>query len=505
MKIKVRRIFNGTIFLSTETSIDTEVEISALSEQKEIIDVFIQAKWSEDGDIWISHPLFLLYSKIELVIRAQGEEETSFFVHFNYLDPHNLSNFVDEEQLVKYRKEGAPERISFGCTDLIFSHPYKYFKENPEEDKPVLLNVSRVAGIGDALCSTPTVKKLAEVYGKRICVISRRPEVYFNNPNVDKVFITTDSFLMSYKYPLSDKDLKETALRRGYFVNEYFEGLSTPNFQHIEKQVDQFSDDMVSDETHAPFPLRYTNYQLVEMYSTGLGFMLLDKEKTIEYRPHKAKDFNLKDYVLCNISASTSLRFWGFHEWNAFFRLLKQAGLKVAVTGYRDYHRIGSTFVNRQDKVGLVFDRIFHPNEKEELDTSGLLDLTRTISNINDVQQMIEQCKVLVTINTDMLHLCGSTDTWLVLLGGAQHPELIMPYRHGSRDYKSFYVPGSCELHCDSQLKYSIKHFRDNGWEKPMASKIHVDTFCQEFFDEPKCQPKAEQVFEKVKEIYNLK
>ena len=150
MKIKVRRIFNGTIFLSTETSIDTEVEISALSEQKEIIDVFIQAKWSEDGDIWISHPLFLLYSKIELVIRAQGEEETSFFVHFNYLDPHNLSNFVDEEQLVKYRKEGAPERISFGCTDLIFSHPYKYFKENPEEDKPVLLNVSSVAGIGDA-------------------------------------------------------------------------------------------------------------------------------------------------------------------------------------------------------------------------------------------------------------------------------------------------------------------------------------------------------------------
>ena len=361
-----------------------------------------------------------------------------------------------------------------------------------------------MAGIGDALCSTPTVRKLAEVYGKRICIISRRPEVYFNNPNVDKIFITTDSFLMQYKYPLFEKDLEESALRRGYFVNEYFEGLSTPNFEHIDKQIDQFSDDAEVSQTHAPFPLRYTNYELVQMYSTGLGFMLLDKEKTIEYRPHKVKDFNLKDYVVCNISASTSLRFWGYHEWNAFFRLLKQAGLKVAVTGYRDYNRVGSCFVNRKDKIGPVFDRMFHPNEKEELDTSGLLDLTRTTSNVNDAQQIIDQCKVFVTINTDLLHLSGSTDTWLVLLGGAQNPELIMPYRHGSRDYKSFYVPGGCELHCDSQLKYSIQHFRDNNWEKPMASKIHVDTFCQEFYDEPKCQPKAEQVFEKIKEIYNL-
>ena len=504
MTIKVRRIFGGHIHLYTDTTVDAKVEIEAFSEQKESIDIFYLNGIGVDGDFWIHHPSFLLYSKIELVVRPKGHKEVSLFVSFNYLDPHNFSNFADEEQLAKYRAEGPPEKLSFGCTDLIFSHPYEYFKKNPEADRPVLLNISRVAGVGDALCSTPTVRKLAKVYAKRICIITRRPEAFFNNPNVDKIFITTDSFHIKYKYPLSDADIKDTALRRGYFSTEHFEGLSTPNFEHVDQKKDPFSDDIEVDETKAPFPLRYTNYELVQMYSTGLGFMLLDKEKTIEYRPHKVKDFNLKDYVVCNISASTSLRFWGFHEWNAFFRLLKQAGLKVAVTGYRDYHRVGSTFVNRKDKVGPVFNRIFHPNEKEELDTSGLLDLTRTTSSMNDVQQIIEQCKVLVTINTDMLHLCGSTDTWLVLLGGAQHPELIMPYRHGSRDYKSFYVPGSCELHCDSQLRYSIKHFRENNWEKPMASKIHVDTFCQEFFDEPKCQPKAEQVFEKIKEIYKL-
>ena len=131
MKIKVRRIFGGTVFLSTDTSINTEVQITALSEQEGVIDVFVQKRWIEDQDIWISHPLFLLYSEIELVVRAEGEEKTSVLVEFNYLDPHNLSNFVDEEQLAKYRAEGTPEKISFGCTDLIFSHPYTYFKENP--------------------------------------------------------------------------------------------------------------------------------------------------------------------------------------------------------------------------------------------------------------------------------------------------------------------------------------------------------------------------------------
>lgn len=503
MKLEVRRIFDGHIHLFTRTSIKGRVEIEAFSEEKESISTFLFHKGvGNESDFWICHPSFLLHRKIELVVRAEGGRKASLFVDFNYLDPHNLSNFVGEEQLAKYREEGPPKKLSFGCTDLIFSHPYKYFKENPEADKPILFNISRVAGIGDVLCATPTIRKIAEAYGKRICVVTRRPEALFNNPNIDKIFITTDSFLTNYKYPLSDQDMKDITLRRGHFSTEYFEGLSTPNFEHADKRMDA---DDYSNITTAPFPLRYTNYQLVEMYSTGLGFTLLDKEKTIEYRPHKVKDFDLKDYVVCNISASTSLRFWGFHEWNAFFRLLKQAGLKVAVTGYRDYHRIGSTFINRQDKVGPVFSRLFHPNEKEELDTSGLLDLTQTTSNTNDVQQIIEQCKVLVTINTDMLHLCGSTDTWLVLLGGAQHPDFIMPYRHGSRDYKSFYVPGGCELHCDSQLKYSVQHFKDNGWDKPMASKIHVDTFCQEFFDEPKCQPKAEQVFEKIKEIYNLK
>ena len=509
MKIKIRRIFKGFIHMFAKTSVEGKVEVKVFSGQKEFIAGFSFEKLSSGQNFFIAHPLFLLHNEIELTFSAEGEEELVLHLGQRYIDPHNFSNWFHEEELAEFRKKGPPKKLSFGCTDLLFSHPYEYFKENPQTDKPLLLNLSKMSGIGDALNATPTIKKLAGAYEKRISIVTRRPEAFFNNPNVDKIFLTTDSFATNYKYPLADGDIpnsKDICLQRGSFTTKYFDCLSTPNFEHV--------DGVKEDQMRAPFPLRYTNYEAVEMYSTGLGFMLLDEEKTIEYRPYKTKDFNLDGYVVCNISASTGLRFWGFHEWNALFRLLKQAGLKVAVIGYKDYNKDGigfqgvedkgSIFVNKQDKIGPVFKRIFKPNEKEELDTSGVLDLTQTASNLNDVQQIIEQSKVLVTINTDTLHLCGSTDTWLILLGGAQHPELIMPHRYGSKDYKAFYVRGSCGIHCDSQLDYSIKHFRKNNWPDPMQCKIHVDTFCMEFFDEPKCHPKAEQVFEKIKKIYNI-
>lgn len=478
MKIKIEKVFNGRISFFYEGPEARDVKIEVSSPQGEPICSFLIAhlygadsfdKAKPFKSFWVAHHKLLLYKKIKLIFYINNDK-LALERELNYIDPHNYSNFVDEEQLKKYRKEGLPEKISFGCTELVLSHPYEYFKENLHVPKPVLLNIHRVNGVGDALTSTPTVRKLAKAYGRPICVISKRPEAFFNNPNIDKIFTTPDP----------------QSLHEGYYDCDHYEQLSTPSWGMSPS---------LKDRPEARVPYRWKCFQLVEMYSTGLGFMLLDKEKTIEHRPHKVKDFNLKDYVVCNITVSSALRFWSFHEWNNFFSLLRKSGLKVAVIGHKEYTKEGFPYKGQQEVLDPNYE-LFKPNIKEELDISGCLDLTGPLS-LNDTHQIIAQSKVLVTPDTHTLHLVGSTDTWLILIGGAAHPDLIMPYRYGSRRYKAFHVSGGCGIYCTSELKYCVKG-------KDFKNESYFEIFCKEGLKEPICQPSSEQVFEKIEKIYNL-
>ena len=43
------------------------------------------------------------------------------------------------------------------------------------------------SNLGDALCSTPVVRKLSKLYNTKLNIINDTPEVFRNNPYVDKI------------------------------------------------------------------------------------------------------------------------------------------------------------------------------------------------------------------------------------------------------------------------------------------------------------------------------
>ena len=47
--------------------------------------------------------------------------------------------------------------------------------------KEPLLDLHLCKGLGDTICSTPTLRKLFEVYGKRISVLTDFPQLFKNN------------------------------------------------------------------------------------------------------------------------------------------------------------------------------------------------------------------------------------------------------------------------------------------------------------------------------------
>ena len=51
---------------------------------------------------------------------------------------------------------------------------------------------SSAAAMGDLICATPTIKKLAEIYQSTITVISNHPYLFNNCPYVDKILNFND-------------------------------------------------------------------------------------------------------------------------------------------------------------------------------------------------------------------------------------------------------------------------------------------------------------------------
>jgi ADP-heptose:LPS heptosyltransferase len=64
-----------------------------------------------------------------------------------------------------------------------------------------------------------------------------------------------------------------------------------------------------------------------------------------------------------------------------------------------------------------------------------------------------------VTLDSGLLHLAGTTDTFIIQLGSAKDPRFSSPYRKGTRNYKYIYVKGKCDLFCTNNMKYSIKEW----------------------------------------------
>ena len=65
--------------------------------------------------------------------------------------------------------------------------------------KKICLDLSESKALGDTLCSTPVLKKLCESYNSKITVITNYPELFKNNPLVEKVY-HSDNINLEYLY-----------------------------------------------------------------------------------------------------------------------------------------------------------------------------------------------------------------------------------------------------------------------------------------------------------------
>lgn len=310
---------------------------------------------------------------------------------------------------------------------------------------------SSAAAMGDLISATPTIKKLADIYKSPITVISSHPYLFDNLPYVDE----------SIRFD----DYTEEQLSERYDLHKTFFLLGKQDSRGIEFK-------------HAACDIR-------QFHAKDLGFMLTPEELTCDYFPKSddscLNDFNLPEkYVVIHPAQSWSSRTWSKYNWQALCISLEDLGIPVI--------SIGKDAKEESNYSGTTLKPVF------SLDIKNGLDLTNK-TTLDQSWHILNKSTCVITMDSGILHLAGTTDTNIIQLGSSIKPEYRAPYRKGKQDYKYSYILGGCQLHCASDLKYSV---RDWGH----IQSVTLISTCLEKKQTFECNPSFIPVVESIKEIW---
>tara|TARA_Y100000592_G_scaffold99952_1_gene177909 strand:- start:158 stop:1186 length:1029 start_codon:yes stop_codon:yes gene_type:complete len=328
--------------------------------------------------------------------------------------------------------------------------------------------------MGDILSATPIVRKLYQVYERKITVASRMDMIFKDNPYVDEHIEIHNTSNPTINNNFTDDLLskyEDDYVIHKIGVSERNEDSTEDFFRHIRHMT-------------------LTNYM-----ASQIGMHLMGSDHELDFFPTKVDirdELNIpKKYVCLNISRNGLLREWDIKNFQKLIDLLNEIGIYVVCIG---------------KSMNVDFHTWCNPHlYRDGVDTSKFNDVNIDIkyginlfdkTNLDEVWDIIHNSKCFVTMDSGLLHLAGTTDTHIIQLGGDVNPIFRTPYRNASQFYKYSHIAGECTEFCASNLKYSVRNFGN-------ARAMLVDGVCYEFYDNSnfKCHSDVNKVFKKCKEI----
>lgn len=275
--------------------------------------------------------------------------------------------------------------------------------------KPVCINFEDCRSIGDLISATPTIRKLSEVYERKITVISQIPELFKNLPYVEASY-------------------KTSSMNHEYFKNNY---------------IYHTSFDLAGKKDSRGVEFKHSMIDIRQFHAISLGFTLLENELHCDYVPLTNCEIELPEkYVVIHPVSTWPSRTWDKEKWIQLVKELNDLNINVVAIG-KDSSEIG--FFNiKKPTFDITIEK-------------GINLINKT--TISESWHIINKASCFVTMDSGMLHLAGTTDTFIFQLGSSINPHFRVPYRKGKQNYKFSYLLGSCDSFCASNMKYSIKEW----------------------------------------------
>lgn len=307
----------------------------------------------------------------------------------------------------------------------------------------VYLDLSGCKALGDAICATPTIKKLSESYDQKLFLITDFADVFKNNPFVEKCYPPS---IVNMEY------VKDNFILHNSFYNIGVKNENGVEYKHNVIDIRQF-------------------------HAINLGFMLDESEMECTYTPDEYEDIDglPENYVAIHPVKNWESRTWDESKWISLVEVLNSKSISVVAIG-KDSNETGFFNIDKQT-INLNI-------------TNGLNLINKT--SVSQAWHIINKSFCFVTMDSGLLHLAGTTDTHIIHLGSSINPYFRIPYRKGGQGiYKYDYVSGSCNLQCASNMKHGVKEWGNIQGVPPLIG-------CLENKGSFECHPSFEQVFNKV-------
>lgn len=315
-------------------------------------------------------------------------------------------------------------------------------------NKRIALHIDTPA-LGDTIAAIPTLRKLAQAYQGKLTVFTSKPFLFEHHPLVEVAF--------------SDKS-KE---------------IENPIYEIFRTFMPLMGKAHVLNGQKTEF--RYSNMDFRQFHAVSLGFTLKESEMEIDLYIEKERKLECNDYVIIHPTHTWATRTWPRENWQQLTNMLNAKGIAVVAVG-RDSQETGA--FNTEKPV---------MNMNIEYGENLLNDPNNDIHELR--WMMNNQARAVVTMDSGILHVAGTTDVNIIQLGSSIDNKLRAPYRQGTQEYKYQFVRGGCGLFCSSNMRYNVKeHGSING--------IPPQVYCLEGKPTFECHPNVNQVFEAVMKLY---
>ena len=299
------------------------------------------------------------------------------------------------------------------------------------------------SALGDTIACIPTINKLFRIYEQPITVFTSKPFLFVNHPSVLEAF------------PLD-------ANKTGYEVHTTFSSLL--NSKHT-------------------VPFKHSTIDIRQFHAISLGFTLNSDEMYTDLYVEKEIDLQgYSNYVVIHPTNTWKSRTWDNNKWQSLINKLNKNNIPVIAIG-------------RQDTE--MSSHLSKHVEKPVMD----IDIRLGINMLNDdeccigsLRWMMDRAMCVITMDSGILHVAGTTDVNIIQLGSSIDYKLRAPFRNGTQSHKYKYIGGSCKISCASNMKYYKKVHGNIHGIPPLRT-------CLEGYEEFECHPIIDDVYNEIKRI----
>jgi len=315
---------------------------------------------------------------LNMKIMLSGEKV--FRLHYNY----NRMSIMDRatgmtrlnSYLIHYAGDGDKLMEKLDRDILKWQEPNRKYKQK--------VFVWSLGGIGDIVAAEPVIRYMRNIAYK-----------------------DAEIWVMSKNYELYDH-IKGIKLSEGYPEGEFD---AVTEFNTHQLPWEEFGKYVSFHFTHC---VDWTSFHV-------LGRQLPDEDKQIQLSYHQKHLQEVLD--ICEYPESLVLVHPGI-GWES-----KNFPLKY-------WQDIIDGLVADGQKVGIIGKRISDAHGVLEVDATDCIDFRDKLS-LNGLVALISKAKTLVSNDSAPIHIAGAFENNIVLIPTCKHPDHILPFRHGNKNYKT--------------------------------------------------------------------